>query len=431
MIDNRQVARNIIYLRTQKNLSQQGLADLCSVTHQAVSKWENAIALPDMQTMLFLCKYFAVSMEDMLSLPLWTRNTAEAESVIQPETKSAEVQEEAASAEAADEAENTYAEEEARVSDEPASDDHPCLSLEEIVSLAPFANQGAIEHLIRAKITESGLEKADWSLLTALMPFVSTRLVDELIDTFLRPGNTNGLTFDVAMGIVPFASKETVERLFTLFLDEMDTAKMTAIAPFVSGSFLEKALRASKKPLDFNMLHGLAPFLPSDMLTKIILQNAGVQLPPQVNEQVNPSPNVVVPPCPAPIPQEETNASAPQTESVQQKKERVLMRIARKALEDGNVEWLEEHGDDLNPDELSEILAKAYESGMTDAVEALVENADSETCTHLAKQALEKGDEEMLEALLDSLDNAALQSLLEQALESGNWDMIDAISEHL
>ena len=206
---------------------------------------------------------------------------------------------------------------------------------------------------------------------------------------------------------------------------------MTAIAPFVSGTFLEKTLHACKKPIDIHMLHGLAPFLPSDMLTKIILQSAGVQLPPQVNVQVNPTPNVVVPPCPAPIPQEDANTAAPQAENAPKKKERMLMRIARKALEDGNEDWLEEHGEDLNTEELSEILTQAYEKGMTDVVEALAENADLATRTRLARQALEKGDENMLEALLESLDTAALQSLLDQALESGNWDMIDTISEYL
>ena len=40
MINNQQVGRNMMLLRLQKGLSQQGLAEMCNVTHQAVSKWE-------------------------------------------------------------------------------------------------------------------------------------------------------------------------------------------------------------------------------------------------------------------------------------------------------------------------------------------------------------------------------------------------------
>lgn len=67
MIDNQQVGRNMMLLRLQEGLSQQGLAEMCSVTHQAVSKWETGAALPDMQTLLFLSKYYGVSMEEILS----------------------------------------------------------------------------------------------------------------------------------------------------------------------------------------------------------------------------------------------------------------------------------------------------------------------------------------------------------------------------
>lgn len=53
MIDNQVVGGNMMLLRLEKGLSQQALASLCNVTHQAVSKWENGASLPDMQTLLF------------------------------------------------------------------------------------------------------------------------------------------------------------------------------------------------------------------------------------------------------------------------------------------------------------------------------------------------------------------------------------------
>lgn len=46
MIDNRVVGRRIAMLRQKSALTQQQLAALMSVSHQAVSKWESGQALP-------------------------------------------------------------------------------------------------------------------------------------------------------------------------------------------------------------------------------------------------------------------------------------------------------------------------------------------------------------------------------------------------
>ena len=65
-IDYQKTGRAISAYRQELKLSQQGLAELMNVTHQAVSKWENGAALPDTPTLLALSKLFGVSMEDLL-----------------------------------------------------------------------------------------------------------------------------------------------------------------------------------------------------------------------------------------------------------------------------------------------------------------------------------------------------------------------------
>ena len=84
MIDNERTGRNIMILRLEKGLSQQGLAEVCGVTHQAVSKWENGAALPDIQTMLFLSRFFDTPMEEMLTRELSTE-PAEGSASLPPE----------------------------------------------------------------------------------------------------------------------------------------------------------------------------------------------------------------------------------------------------------------------------------------------------------------------------------------------------------
>ena len=77
MIENRAVGRRIASLRQEHSLTQQQLAAMLRVSHQAVSKWESGQALPDIQTMLELTQFFGVTVEQLLgsgqfSLPVKT-----------------------------------------------------------------------------------------------------------------------------------------------------------------------------------------------------------------------------------------------------------------------------------------------------------------------------------------------------------------------
>ena len=67
MIDNRTVGKTIAGLRQAKGMTQQQLAAAMNVSHQAVSKWENGAALPDIQTMVELTQLFGITVEQLIS----------------------------------------------------------------------------------------------------------------------------------------------------------------------------------------------------------------------------------------------------------------------------------------------------------------------------------------------------------------------------
>ena len=243
MIDNITVGKTIAALRQQANLSQQGLADLCSVTHQAVSKWENGQALPDMQTLLFLSRYFHVSMEDIL-----TGN-------VPGESQEIPVFD----------AENS----ENEISDEEKKAEKPSNGWAQIMELAPFASRGTIERLIKENL-DSG-ESIDWQMFSALIPFCSKKLVDEWLDH----GVMDKLPWQHAREMIFFASKSAVEKLVEKFMDEMDLQKLVEIAPFVSQSFLAKALSRVKDADADQVLRVLMPFLPQSTVDELILKKYG------------------------------------------------------------------------------------------------------------------------------------------------------------
>ena len=67
MIDNRTVGKTIAALRQARGMTQQQLAAAMNVSHQAVSKWENGAALPDIQTLMELTQLFGITVEQLLS----------------------------------------------------------------------------------------------------------------------------------------------------------------------------------------------------------------------------------------------------------------------------------------------------------------------------------------------------------------------------
>ena len=60
------LADRIQQLRKQKGISQEELADRVGVSRQAVSKWESAQSVPDLDKILLLSDYFEVTTDYLL-----------------------------------------------------------------------------------------------------------------------------------------------------------------------------------------------------------------------------------------------------------------------------------------------------------------------------------------------------------------------------
>ncbi|MBR4766521.1 MAG: helix-turn-helix transcriptional regulator, partial [Clostridia bacterium] len=64
------IGNKIKTLRKQRGITQEQLADAIGISFQAVSKWENGIALPDIMLAPALASYFGVSMDDLFDYNL-------------------------------------------------------------------------------------------------------------------------------------------------------------------------------------------------------------------------------------------------------------------------------------------------------------------------------------------------------------------------
>ncbi len=66
-----QIGNKIKNLRKAKNMSQEVLANHLGVTFQAVSKWENETAMPDVALIPVIAAFFGVSTDELFDYNLF------------------------------------------------------------------------------------------------------------------------------------------------------------------------------------------------------------------------------------------------------------------------------------------------------------------------------------------------------------------------
>lgn len=76
------IGKKIKELRKLKGVTQEQLAESLGVSFQAVSKWENEIALPDITLVTVLANYFAVSIDELFDFSL-SKIEEEVDSIVQ------------------------------------------------------------------------------------------------------------------------------------------------------------------------------------------------------------------------------------------------------------------------------------------------------------------------------------------------------------
>lgn len=447
MIDTFTVGKTIAALRQQKGLSQQALADMCNVTHQAVSKWENGLALPDIQTLLFLSRYFEVRMEDILS------------------------------------------------GNVPAQEKDPAAPANEVSAPAqvPETDEPAAftEEPIHADTAEETAEAGmDWEQIIAMLPFASRGTADKIMLDALHATDCEKPDMHIILSILPFASRETIEEMTTHAMDTLDADMLPALAPFVSTPFFADLVRNSDELMNgrnMELLQQIIAFLPGDLVDELIQKGAANGLRwkkkgqkgslrydldidlgsmrklQNIGKYIGDTVGSVFSNLGASL--QSGAQGTPEAASCSdgsKETEHPLMRIARKAVEQSNGKWLEDHYCDLDCDdqitlckliadcsrwELIEtldldinddasrlLLSAALNQKETDVVTRILEqwDPDNDTLMLLCSHAAEKKDKELIRTLAEYADTEdSLHILLDAAIKMDDWELIDLLSENM
>ena len=175
MIDNQKVGRRIAALRQRGGLTQQQLAAMMNVSHQAVSKWEGGQAMPDIQTLLDLTRFFGLTVEQLVA----------------PEEDENEESEDV-------ESENMEPEIKVNIDVEANK-----MTLQQLLQMAPYMTREAVEEIVlgmEAKLTAGDIAR--------IAPFVGSECVEVLIEKH-KPT----FTWENLRKLAPHMRREKVDEL--------------------------------------------------------------------------------------------------------------------------------------------------------------------------------------------------------------------------
>lgn len=410
-IDTSKTGAAIAAYRQRMNLSQQGLAGLMNVTHQAVSKWEKGLALPDTETLLALAKLFGVSMEDLLMGKLPMEKKAE-----EPEEAKEDDVEEPVPAEAASE-----------LPPEEAGQ----LDFSAVMNMMPFVSTKVADRLFRAYAEDSC---PDAGKLSALAPFVSTRALNDYL--LAHP------------------------------LADCSPEVLCSLAPFLPAGTVDAMVQALDKPIPPHIIHMLMPFASSKVVDQMVLGKLGIpwaeddaaaetgsessasasQLQDKIHQkirrkldaldrnaiqqQINQKLDLHFSDHPL-----SSNAKrAAMNASPRENRESPRLRLLRKAIENGQYEMVENSFDELDDESRRMLLAELEETGGAQLLRLFCEAADEldPNAQSTLVQLLLKGKlyDELAE-IIEELDEAVQHELLDRAFEINDPELLHLISEHL
>lgn len=210
MIDNRTVGKTIATLRQAKGMTQQQLAAAMNVSHQAVSKWENGAALPDIQTLVELTQLFGVTVEQLLNGEI-------------PE---------------------------ARLESESGFDEH-------MRNIGNFVN-GVIDDI--GNMFKPAPEDAKGTEDAADSPAEETEKPDDS-DGNGQNDHKMKIDLDELLTMAPFMSKSALSEMLEKCGQKLSATDIARLAPFLDADCLERLIRESGMEINWNTLRRIAPFL--------------------------------------------------------------------------------------------------------------------------------------------------------------------------
>lgn len=377
-IDTVKTGAAIAAHRQRMNLSQQGLAGLMNVTHQAVSKWEKGLALPDTETLLALAKLFGTTMEDLLTGVL-----PQADEPVAEETASFE--------------------QTAPLQEIPA-DDKP------------------------VQIPPAEMQDLDFSSIMNMLPFVSTKVADQLFLACASPLQPDASKL---LSIAPFVSTRVLADYVTAHpFKDSSPEVIASLAPFLPTKAVDDMILGMEAPLPPHVVQMLMPFASSRVADQMVMNKLGIHDESNSHTQADLSRKI----------QDKVHQKIMQKldfldeRNAHFQRESPRMRLIRKAVENGQYDIIEDSFDELDAGIHLMLLKKLSETSNEQLLALMCENAGelaSNVQLALIELLLKDKEYDKLAEIIPELTEDIQHQLLSKAFAINDPELLHLISEHL
>lgn len=389
MIDNREVGRRIARLRQERGLTQMQLAAMMNVSHQAVSKWESGAAMPDIQTLLELTRFFGLTVEQMTGADL------------QEEPMAAQEDEESSAPDEPKYEEDADMDNMNNNNEKNSETEAKCtmnMNLKQLLQMAPFMSKEAVAEV--ALRLDGPLPADD---IVKLAPFLPQEGMEALLEK-----HHPELTWETLRKLAPFMRRETVDKLVRSIADGEQKVSGSADSFDRTMDGLGRAFNGLGRGVDKAVRQALR-------LGESIVNEVGSALGNLGKDAKDGG--------------VEADDGAEPAATTDRAKE-LRRRAFERALDDGRWDWLAEHIDELEDgDELKlRIAQRARELGMTDWLDV---NMGESGIGAAAEAALSNGDLEWLGQHIDELSSEQQLKALHLAVQQHNWGWLEDAADDI
>ncbi|MBQ8814666.1 MAG: helix-turn-helix transcriptional regulator [Lachnospiraceae bacterium] len=216
MFDIAKVAKHIRELRISKNMTQMNLADELGVSYQAVSNWERGNSMPDISKLEDLSRIFSCTIDELLGA---SRETEAVKKVVLQETHKLKLKDVALVSPVLNPEQSEQLAEAIGIGEQGEG-------LQELVELAPFLSEKAIDRMLKQCPAKSSLGKN--SAVAGLAPFLGEKSMNELAESVIEAENWKVLT-----AIAPFVSNWTLRKAAAVMVEKGRLKELESIAPYM------------------------------------------------------------------------------------------------------------------------------------------------------------------------------------------------------
>lgn len=258
MMDMELFGRKIAASRQNRGWTQRQLARQLSVSHQAVSKWEQGAAVPDLETLIAMARLFGVTLDELTS--------TEPVPPLHFSSEMDQMQEEFEDEEELEDDDEEDQEQDGRTQHVHVHTDED----DEYSFEYDYDEDHGFEHVTIKR--EAGETDPKLKLLMQIAPFVEREILDEKFREYLQ--NHDVGSYKHITALAPFVSREVIsEALLQVVNEELDPQILMSLMPFISKK--DRMLLIDKMEDKEWMLENIgkiAPFLPKEYLGKLISQ---------------------------------------------------------------------------------------------------------------------------------------------------------------